>query len=105
MSGSKDAHGIEAVARFLRPRSAAIIGMSARPGTVGRIVLDCLKVNQFAGDIHLIGRSAEPVDGRPMLQSVEQLPEGIDLAIFTMPAAGVKDAVAACAKRGVRSAL
>jgi acyl-CoA synthetase (NDP forming) len=105
MSNEKSARGPKAVAKVLRPRSVAIVGMSARPGSAGQIILQSLKLNNFAGDIHLVGRSAEPIDGRPVLASPEALPEGVDLAVFTLPAAGVRDAVAACVKRKVGAAL
>jgi acetate---CoA ligase (ADP-forming) len=105
MNRREAARGPKAVARFLRPRSLAIIGMSARPGSAGQIILQSLKVNNFTGDIHLVGRSAEPIEGRPVHKSPEELPEGVDLAVFTLPAAGVRDAVAACVKRKVGSAM
>ena len=105
MSAEQAARGAKAVARFLRPRSVAIVGMSARAGTAGQIVLQCLKVNRFAGDIHLVGRSDEPIEGRPVLKSADDLPEGVDLAVFTLPAAGVREAMEACARRKVGSAL
>ena len=105
MSGSVEARGPKAVAKFLRPRSIAIVGMSTRPGSAGQVILQSLKLNNFKGDIHLVGRSDEPIDGRPVLKSAEELPEGVDLAVFTLPAAGVRDAVAACTKRKVGSAM
>ena len=105
MTGPEAARGPKAVAKFLRPRSVAIVGMSARPGSPGQVILQSLKLNKFAGDIHLVGRSNEPIDGRPVLKSPEDLPPGIDLAVFTLPAAGVRDAVAACVKSKVGSAM
>ena len=105
MTGPQDARGPKAVAKFLRPRSAAIVGISARPGSAGQVILQSLKTNKFAGEIHLVGRSPEPIDGRPVLRSAEELPEGVDLAIFTLPAGGVPDAVDQCVKRRVGSAL
>jgi acetate---CoA ligase (ADP-forming) len=105
MSRPETARGSRAVARFLRPRSVAIVGASARTGSAGRVILQSLKLNKFQGDIHLVGRSDEPIDGHPVLKSPEQLPEGVDLAVFTLPAAGVRDAIAACAKRKVGSAM
>jgi acetate---CoA ligase (ADP-forming) len=105
MSGPQAARGPKAVARFLRPRSVAIVGISSRPGSAGQVVLQSLKLNHFKGDIHLIGRSNEPIDGRPVLKSPDQLPEGVDLAVFTLPAAGVRDAIEACARRKVGSAM
>jgi acyl-CoA synthetase (NDP forming) len=105
MSGPQAARGPKAVARFLRPRSVAIVGISSRPGSAGQVVLQSLKLNHFTGDIHLIGRSNEPIDGRLVLKSPDQLPEGVDLAVFTLPAAGVRDAIEACARRKVGSAM
>lgn len=99
------ARGPQAVARVMRPRSVAIIGISSRPGSVGQINLECLKVNEFRGDIHLVGRSAEPIGGHTCFASPDDLPEGVDLAIFTLPAAGVGDAIAACVRRKVGAGL
>jgi acyl-CoA synthetase (NDP forming) len=105
MSGPQDARGPKAVARFLRPRSVAIVGVSTRAGSAGQVILQCLKVNNFKGDIHLVGRSAEPIDGRPVLKSPDELPEGVDLAVFTLPAASVRESIEACARRKVGSAM
>ena len=105
MTGPEAARGPTAVAKFLRPRSVAIVGISTRAGSAGQVILQSLKLNKFEGDIHLVGRSAEPIDGRPVLKSPEELPEGVDLAVFTLPAAGVRDAIAACVKRKVGSAM
>jgi len=105
MSGAQDARGPKAVAKFLSPRSVAIIGISTRAGSAGQIVLQCLKVNEFAGDIHLVGRTDELIDGRPVLKSVDALPEGVDLAVFTLPAGAVRESIEACARRKVGSAL
>jgi acyl-CoA synthetase (NDP forming) len=105
MTGPEAARGPQAVARFLRPRSVAIVGISQRAGSAGQVILQSLKVNRFAGDIHLVGRSAEPIDGRPVLKSPDDLPEGIDLAVFTLPAAGVREAIESCARRKVGSAM
>ena len=105
MSGAEDARGPNAVARFLRPRSVAIIGISTRPGSAGQIILQCLKVNNFAGDVFLVGRSDAPIDGRAVLKSPDELPEGVDLAVFTLPAAAVPEAMQACAWRKVGSAM
>ncbi|MET0629820.1 MAG: acetate--CoA ligase family protein [Xanthobacteraceae bacterium] len=105
MNGPEAARGPQAVARFLRPRSVAIVGMSARAGSAGQVILQALKLNNFQGDIHLVGRGTEPIDGRPLLKSPDELPESVDLAVFTLPAAGVPQAIEACARRKVGSAM
>jgi acyl-CoA synthetase (NDP forming) len=105
MSGVEAARGPQAVARFLKPRSVAIIGMSTRAGSAGQIILQCLKDNNFKGDIYLVGRTDELIEGRPVLKSADELPRGVDLAVFTLPAAAVREAIEACARRKVGSAL
>jgi acetate---CoA ligase (ADP-forming) len=105
MRGPEDARGPNAVARFLRPRSVAIVGISQRAGSAGQVILQSLKLNGFKGDIHLVGRNPGPIDGRPVLKSADDLPEGVDLAVFTLPAAGVREAIEACARRMVGSAM
>ncbi|MCW3837613.1 acetate--CoA ligase family protein [Sphingomonas canadensis] len=87
----------------MRPRSVAIVGVSSKPATAGRTVLTNLKLNNYAGDIHVIGRAEGDIDGYPVTQSIDDLPEGVDLAVFALPAAAVKDAMEACARRGVRA--
>jgi len=105
MTGAERARGAGAVAKFLRPRSIAIVGISTRAGSAGQIVLECLKINTFTGDIHLVGRTDEPIDGRRVLKSADELPEGVDLAVFTLPAAAVQHAMEGCARRKVGAAL
>jgi acyl-CoA synthetase (NDP forming) len=98
MSRAQDARGPAAVAKFLRPKSVAIVGISTRPGSAGQVILQSLKLNGFKGDIHLVGRSDAPIEGRPVLKSPDELPEGVDLAVFTLPAAAVRDGF----RRGLR---
>jgi acetate---CoA ligase (ADP-forming) len=98
------AHGVGAVSKFLRPESIAIVGASARPGSAGANVLESLKLNDFGGDIHLIGR-ADEIDGRRVLKSPSDLPEGVDLAVFTLPSGAIRDAAMACVERQVGCAV
>src|SRR5579872_1634529 len=105
MSAAEGLHGAKAVARFLRPRSIAIVGISTRAGSAGQIILQCLKMNRFAGEVHLVGRTDELIDGRRVLKTADELPDGVDLAVFTLPAAAVREAMQACARRKVGTAL
>lgn len=89
------------IERMMRPKSVAIIGISSKPGTAGHVVLANLTINNFKGDIYLVNRSGGTIADRPVLTSIDELPEGVDIAVFTLPAAGVRDAVAACVRRKV----
>ena len=95
--------GADAVALFMRPRSVAVVGVSAKPGTAGRTVLTNLRLNAYAGDVHVVGRAEGDIDGHVVRQSIDELPEGVDLAVFTLPAGAVKEALEACVRRGVRA--
>ncbi|EQB14462.1 acetate--CoA ligase family protein [Sphingobium lactosutens] len=93
------------VARLLRPRSIVVIGASAKPGSPSGIVVKMLDQDQFSGDIHLVGRSGGEIAGRPIVPDLAQLPQGIDLAVLTLPAAGVIDAIKACIAAKVANAV
>ena len=94
--------GVEAL---LRPRSIAIVGASDRPGGIATRILDNIERFNFAGEIHLVSRSRGEIRGRPCVPSIADLPEGVDVALLTVPAEGLADAVEACVARKVHSAI
>jgi len=95
-------HGLE---RLLRPRSVAIVGASATPGALGASVLANLLRLGFSGDIHLINPNRAAIGDRACLQSIEELPPGVDVAVLAIPRAGVLAAVDSLARRGVGAAV
>ncbi|HKR90215.1 MAG TPA: acetate--CoA ligase family protein [Phenylobacterium sp.] len=93
------------VERLLRPRSVAVIGVSSKPGSTGQIAASLLERDGFSGPVHLVGRTIAQVGGRQTVTSIQELPRGIDLAVLTMPAAGVLDAVQQCIDQGMAGAV
>src|SRR5438874_508815 len=89
------------VTRLLEPRSIAIVGASADPRSFGGFVLANLERFSYPGAIHLVSRSSAEINARACVKTVDQLPEGIDVAVLAIPEAGVLDAVRACAARRV----
>ncbi len=104
LSSAKDVRR-DRIARMLSPRSLAIIGMSAREGTAGHMVLRNFLANEFAGPIHLVGRTAGEIEGLPIVTDIAALPEGIDTAVLALPANGVAEALSACAAKKVGAAV
>lgn len=104
-NGKASSNGATVLESFLRPKSVAIIGVSSKPDSAGIHTLTNLTVNNFAGRIYLVGRGGGEVDGREVLKTVDELPEGVDLAIFTLPAAAAKDAMEGCARRKVKAVV
>lgn len=76
--------------RIISPKSIVIIGASnnkSKPGgSVTRNVM-----GSFKGDLYLVNQNAEVIDGKASVASVDELPNGIDLAIIAIPAKGVYD--------------
>jgi acyl-CoA synthetase (NDP forming) len=89
------------IERLLNPKSVAIAGVSARPGSLAAIVLENLRRFRFAGDIHLVHPSQPELHGIRCVKSVRDLPDGVDCVVLAIPVSGVLDAVKGCADRGV----
>ncbi|KEZ00674.1 acyl-CoA synthetase [Sphingomonas sp. BHC-A] len=91
--------------RLLRPRSIAIVGASANPGSTGRRVLANLERFSFSGEIHLVSRQGGEIAGHTSVTDIAALPMGVDLAVLAVPGTGVRDAVAQCVARGIGAAV
>ena len=93
------------LSRLLTPRSIAIIGASPTPGALGNSVLRNPERHAYAGEIHLIHPKRDEIDGRKCLNSIDQLPQGVDTAVLAIPGPAVLGAVQALAARGVGAAI
>ncbi len=90
---------------ILRPRAVVIVGMSSKADSPSRAVLKNLLVNGFSGRIYLVGRSAGMIDGYECFTSVKQLPRNLDLAIITLGASALREAITECVAHGIKSAV
>ncbi len=87
------------------PSSVAVLGVSRNPAKLGHRLLQNVREGGYAGTIHPVNPSGEPILGYPTVPSVAALPAGVDLALVSLPAPAVPDAIAALAARGVRAAV
>src|SRR4051794_10304975 len=94
-----------AIERLLNPRSVAIAGISATPGSLAAIVLDNLQRFGFAGDINLIHPTHAELRGIRCVAKTSDLPHGVDCVVLSIPAATVLGAVKGCAARGAGSVV
>ena len=81
------------VTPLVRPRSVAVVGASSRRVSQGNLVITNLKEWRFPGPVIPVHPSAASIDGLPAVSSPEALPEGTDLAVVAIPAAGVGEAL------------
>jgi acyl-CoA synthetase (NDP forming) len=89
------------IARLMRPRSVAIVGVSPEPSSAGFLMLRNLDHHGYTGTIHLVSRNRTEINGRACVKTIDELPEGVDAAMLLIPRVAIEDAVKACARRGV----
>ena len=91
--------------RLLRPRSIALVGASSTPGSLGECVLLNLQNAGYAGDLYLVNPKRPLIHGKACLASIDELPTGVDCAVFAIPGAAVLEAAQACVRKQVGSVI
>lgn len=88
--------------KIFNPNSIVVVGVSERPTNMGRNIASNLLDFGYRGEIHLVGQRGGVVFGHRIRTAVEELPEGIDLAVILTPASTVPDLMDACGQQGIR---
>ena len=90
---------------LLAPRSIAIVGASESPESWAPEIHRSLEHLGFDGELYPVNPKYDRVWGRPCLRSVTELPQGVDLVVFVVPARVVVGMVDDCGARGVRAIM
>jgi acetate---CoA ligase (ADP-forming) len=90
---------------LLAPRSIAIVGASESPDSWAPEIERSLRHLSFDGDLYPINPKYETVWGRPCLSSIAELPKGVDLVVFVVPAGVVVRMIEACSARAVKGIM
>jgi len=90
---------------FFAPDSIAVIGASARTGSVGATVLANVLGAGFRGPIWPVNPKYRELGGVPVLRDVADLPRTPGLAVICTPAATVPGIVTALGERGCKAAV
>ncbi|MEE9912637.1 MAG: acetate--CoA ligase family protein [Deltaproteobacteria bacterium] len=90
--------------KLFYPDSIAIIGLSAKPSNIPRLVLENLIRWGYKGRIFGINPRASDahVDGIKMYRNVSELPAVPDLVFIMIPAKLIPDEIESCGKAGVK---
>src|SRR5215470_5441620 len=91
--------------KLFTPRSVALIGATARPGSVVAIVLRNLRRAGFTGELMLVNPHHDTIDGLTAYPDVASLVHAPDLAVLVTPAETVPGLVCELAARGTRAAV
>lgn len=96
----------DALRRMLEARSVAVIGASAREGSVGHETMrELVELGRFDGAVYPVNPRYEELFGHRCHPSIAEVPEPVDLAIIALANAQLEDTLRACAERGVGSAV
>jgi acetyl coenzyme A synthetase (ADP forming)-like protein len=90
---------------LMRPRAIAVIGASDTEGKIGNSVMRNLVDGGFAGEIYPVNPKASEILGRKCYADVSDLPDGVDVAVFAIPAKFVPDTLAKVGDKGIPAAV
>ena len=85
------------------PQSIAVIGASGTPGKWGHSMVARPIQSAFRGPIYPINPKAKAIEGLTVYPNLRDVPGPVDMAVVTVPAAMVPDAVRDCAAKGVKA--
>ncbi|HKV46864.1 MAG TPA: bifunctional acetate--CoA ligase family protein/GNAT family N-acetyltransferase [Candidatus Acidoferrales bacterium] len=87
------------------PRAIAVIGATAREGSVGRTVVENLAKGSCRENLYLVNPKHSEILGRQCYSQIASVPNEVDLAVIVTPAPIVPGIVKECAEAGVRAAV
>ncbi|MBN1948665.1 MAG: CoA-binding protein, partial [Candidatus Cloacimonetes bacterium] len=91
--------------KIFNPKVIAIIGASAKEGSVGHALMKNIIGSGFDGIVYPINPKRSNILGVKSYQSLEEIPDRVDLAIIATPARTVPEVVENCGKAGVSGIL
>jgi acetyltransferase len=89
--------------RLFGPASVAVIGASAKAGSLGKLIVQNLQ--KFRGAVYAVNPRGGVIEGRTVYTSVSALPQIPDLAIVVTPPGAVASVVAELGAAGCRAGI
>ena len=94
-----------AVTAMLEARSIALVGASARPGSLGARMVEQVAKSPSRPRTYLVNPRYAEIDGQPCLPRLTDVPEPVDLVLLGVPDKALEEQLGLAASRGDRSAL
>jgi acetate---CoA ligase (ADP-forming) len=95
----------QAVRAMLEARSIALVGASARPGSLGANMIREVGRSTSGPRTYLVNPRYHEINGQPCLPRLADLPEPVDLAVLAVPDTALEEQLAAAAGTNARSAI
>ncbi|MEM2004104.1 MAG: acetate--CoA ligase family protein [Nitrososphaerota archaeon] len=90
---------------FFRPSSVAVIGVSTMRGKIGHEILRSIVDGGYQGKIYPVTISAKEILGLKCYESVLQIPEPVDLAVYALPSNLAPKIIEECGQKGVKNII
>ena len=87
---------------IFRPKNIAVIGASKKVGKIGRELVRNLFGYEFEGTIFPVNVREKFISSTKCYPTVEAIPDPVDMAVISVPKAGVREALEGCVRKGVR---
>lgn len=91
--------------KFFHPKSVAFVGATSQLGKWGHILLTITVSRGYEGKIYPVNPKGGTIAGMQVYQSVADIPGEVDLAVVTIPAAGVGELIPQFKEKGIRNML
>lgn len=90
---------------FFIPKSIAVIGASNKPHSVGAKIFKNLISAGFEGNVYPVNLKHKKIQKKKAYKSVKDIKNKIDLAVISIPASAVPDAVEKCGEKGIKNVI
>ena len=90
---------------IFKPKSIAIVGASNNPTKWGGMVMNRALSSGFRGRIYVVNPRESEVAGLKAYNDVAEIPEPVDLAVFTIPAEQMPKTMQSCVQKGIPGGL
>lgn len=87
--------------KVFSPKSVVLAGVSHRPDTLGRVVLNNVRLGGFRGNIHIVNPNGGEIDGYTCYRTIAEVPEVPELMVVTAPPAAVPGLVREAGEKGI----
>jgi acyl-CoA synthetase (NDP forming) len=95
----------KAIERLFYPKSIAFVGASAEVSKWGQLMFTNVVAGNYQGEIYLVNPKGGEIAGRMVFKSVMDIPEPVDLAVVTIPAARVLAILPELKKKEIKNVL
>ena len=90
---------------IFNPKSVAVVGVNATPGTVPFDIFQSILLGGYKGTVYPVAPGKRSICAVKAYRYVVDIPDPVDLAVIVFPSEVVERALKQCAEKGIRAAI